>query len=97
MYTVSCEYFATGEGHHFMVLFTRGYGPNKDPRINAMERFKKLFGDYFAQGAETKEGLNFDFVGAKFLVNEYLREKLLDWEKDAGGLEYHASLHLNFS
>lgn len=97
MYTVSCEYFATGEGHTFMVLFTRGYGSNEDPMDNAMESFRKLFGGYFAQGADVKEGIDFEFAGAKFLLSNELKAKLLEWEKDAGGLEYHAKLHVNFS
>lgn len=97
MYTVTCEYFATGEGITYMVLFTRGYGPEDDLRANAMSTFRELFGDYFAIGADVHDGMIFDFPGSNLLVSDQLRAKLEDWVKDAGGLEYHASLHVNFS
>lgn len=97
MYTVTCNYFATGEGTTYVVLFTRGYGHNDDPRVNAMETFKRHFGDYLAIGATVQDGMVFDFPGSKLLVGDKLKETLEDWVKDAGGLEYHASLHVNFS
>jgi hypothetical protein len=96
MYTVTCDYFATGAGMTHMVLFTRGYGPN-EPAENAMASFKRIFGDYYAIGAEIKEGLDFDFPGAKFLISDKMRTNIIEWEKEAGGLEYHASFHVNFS
>lgn len=97
MFTVSCNYFATGEGVTHMVLYTRGYGADADPAKNAIDAFERHFGSYFARGAEVREGLDFDFNGAKLLVSDHLRTKLQDWIKHAGGLEYHASIHVNFS
>jgi predicted SAM-dependent methyltransferase len=97
IYTVYSDYFATGEGTSYMVLITRGYGPNKDPKENAMKRFRELFGSYMALGANVKTGLYFDFPGNKVLLSEEMRVKLTDWHTDAGGLEWHSSLHLNFS
>lgn len=100
MYTVHAEYFATGEGHTYMVLFTHGdgYGDDEqDGKANALAQFKEIFGDYFAIGAEVREGIQFDFAGAKYLLSEALRGNILDWEKAAGNLEYHASFHVNFS
>lgn len=97
MYTVFCDYFATGEGRTFMLLITRGYGESDDGKENALETFKEVFGDYYAIGAEIRDGIDFNIPGAKFLLSEELKNSLLDWEKDAGGLEYHATLHVNFS
>lgn len=97
MYTVTCEYFATGEGHTYMVLFTQGYGESAISSENALTNFKEIFGDYFAIGAEVKEGIHFDFPSAKYLLSDALKQNILEWEKEAGGLEYHASLHVNFS
>jgi len=96
MYTVTGNYFATGEGITYMVLFTRGYG-SKDGPSNALDTFTKQFGEYMAQGAEVREGLHFDFNGAKLLLSDDLKAKIAEWEKTAGGLEYHACLHVNLS
>ena len=97
IYTVTNSYFATGEGITYMLMFTRGYGRADDGRDNAMESFEKQFGAYFSRGAEITEGLNFDFPGAKLLISDELKAKLELWNQTAGGLEYHASIHVNFS
>ena len=96
MYTVSNSYFGTGEGVTHMVLFTKGYGDLNGPE-NALADFKKQFGSYYAIGAMVQQGLHFDFSGANLLVGDNLRARLDDWAKKAGGLEYHASLHVNLS
>lgn len=96
VYTVYAEYGATGEGQTYMVVITRAYGPNSKEE-NAMNRFRELFGDYMATGATVKPGLYFDFPGNKILLSDKLREAIKDWNTDAGGLEWHSSLHLNFS
>lgn len=97
MYTVTCEYFATGEGQTYMVLFTQGYGNGTVSRDNALDNFKEAFGDYYAIGAEVQDGIHFDFPSAKYLLSDALKQNILEWEKEAGGLEYRASLHVNFS
>lgn len=96
VYTVYAEYGATGEGQTYMVVITRAYGPNSKEE-NAMNRFRELFGDYMATGATVEPGLYFDFPGNKILLSDKLREAIKDWNNDAGGLEWHSSLHLNFS
>lgn len=96
IYTVWAEYGATGEGQTYMVLFTRGYGKDKDRRVNAVENFREYFGGWYASGATVEEGLNFDFPGAKFLVSDALRKSLEEWQHEAN-LSYHASFHFNFS
>lgn len=121
VYTIECEYFATGEGMTHMIMFTRAYPMPEDyevePKIDtsgevwklregklkypmeqvALKQFAEKFGGYYAQGATAKEGLHFDSTSAKLLVSPELQAKLVAWEKDAGGFEYHCSLHMNFS
>jgi hypothetical protein len=97
MYTVTCDYFATGEGRTIMLLITRGYGPSDDGKENALANFKEVFGDYYAIGADVMEGIQFDVPGAKLLLSDDIKTSLLDWVNDAGGLEYHAKIHVNFS
>lgn len=96
VYTVYADYFGTGNGTTYMALITRAYGP-KSREVNAMNRFIELFGGYMATGATVKPGLHFDFPGSHLLLNDTMQEKLKDWNNDAGGLEWHSSLHLNFS
>jgi hypothetical protein len=104
MYTVISDYFATGEGRTIMVLYTKAYpfgkdwqDPTKDGAYWALEDFKQKFGDYYAIGAEVKEGLVFDFLNSELVINKELRDFLIKSEKEAGGLEYFASLHFNYS
>ena len=96
VYTVYADYFGTGNGTTYMVLITRAYGPNSR-EINAMNRFIELFGGYMATGATVKPGLFFDFPGSHLLMSDKLKTNLESWNNDAGGLEWHSSLHLNFS
>ena len=96
VYTVYADYSATGEGTVYMALITRAYGPNTKEE-NALNRFKELFGSYMASGAIVTAGLYFDFPGNKILISNDLRDRIVDWNRDAGGLEWHSSLHLNFS
>ena len=91
IHTVTNTYFGTGEGITHMVLFVKG------SHEQAVARFAAVFGDYFSQGCEITPGLRFEFNGAGLLINDKLKAKLEDWDAQAGGLEYHASLHVNFS
>lgn len=96
MCTVTCDYSATGEGVTYIVMYTRGYGHHEDRRQNALGRFTEKYGTFFAAGATVHEGMVFDFPGSHFLVSEKLKETLLDFVRDAGGLEYDASFTFNF-
>ena len=91
MHTVTNSYFATGEGVTHMVLFIKGSSEQ------AVARFTELFGDYLSQGHEVTPGLRFELNGARLLLSDDLKAKLEDWGKQAGGLEYHAKLHVNLS
>lgn len=67
MYTMYAEYYGTGEGQTYCVLFSKGYG-NKDPKSNVVDKFANLFGGFMVPFAELKEGLVFDFPGSELLV-----------------------------
>ena len=95
MYTVYCDYTATGEGRTIMVLFTKAYGLDS-PEVNAKMRFVELFGEYYGIGADFYEGLKFDFPNADLLLSDRIKQALLG-AQDAGNLEYHAHLHFNLS
>lgn len=96
MYTVHSDYFATGEGVTYMVLFTQAFGEHDSFEGNALEDFKSVFGDYYAIGAEVKKGLFFDFNGAEYLITDKLKERLLEYQ-NKGLISYHASYHMNLS
>ncbi len=88
MYTVVCDYFATGEGRTIMVLVASGnsYG--------ALTRFADIFGSYYAIGAEVHDGVKLDFPGSEYVVPDPIRKEKF-WER--GMFEYHSSFHLNLS
>lgn len=97
MFTVILSHSATGEGSFKAVMYTRGYGQHYDRRKNALENFESKYGPYYAMGAEVHDGMVFDFHGRETLVSDKAVELLKDFAVDAGGLEYTASLHFNFS
>jgi hypothetical protein len=97
MCTVIMQYFATGEGTTYAVMYTRGYGPHADRKKNALDNFVLQFGEHYAFGAEVYDGMVFDFPGNMLLVSESLKRSLINSVRDAGGLEYHASYHVNYS
>jgi hypothetical protein len=104
MYTVISDYSASGEGRSIMVMYTRGLpqwphwdDPNKDGQYWALKQFKEKFGDWFASGATVYSGMIFDFDGSDLLLSSELKNQLQSWENTAGGLEYYASIHFNFS
>ncbi len=97
MYTVWCEYGATGEGQTFKVLFTSGNnGSHEDRERNALEEFGRIFGGYYKHLANVETGFVFDFDGAAFLLGDILKQTLINFSKD-GHVSYHASFHYNFS
>ena len=88
-YTVSCDYFATGEGITYMILFTRDEEP--------LERFKDIFDPYYAIGAEISENLDFNSHAADKLISQQLRETIEKCATNGSHFEYYASLHVNMS
>lgn len=97
MCTVIMQYGATGEGTTYAVMYTRCYGLHADRKDNALNNFTRVFGEFYADMAEVHTGMVFDFHGSHLLVSENLKAALIDFVRDAGGLEYHAFIHINFS
>ena len=97
MCTVIMQYGATGDGTTYAVMYKRGYCPHADRKKNALDNFIRQFGEFYSYGAEVHDGMVFDFHGSHLLVSENLKTVLIDFVRDAGGLEYHASIHMNFS
>jgi hypothetical protein len=95
IYTVTCDYAASGEGRTLMLLITRGHGPN-DGATNALERFKGIFGSYYAQGATVEEGLQLCKHWIPWMITGETRKNLMSWQ-DSANLEYFSSLHVNLS
>ncbi len=101
IYTVTCDYAATGEGRTLMLLVTHAHGHGlQDGAVNALERFSSIFGSYYAQGAEVEEGLQLNKSWITWVVSGETRKNLMSWQDGdsaPGGLEYFSSLHVNFS
>lgn len=91
IYTVNCDYGATGEGQTYMVVIT--YANDEEAALGA---FKTKFGDWFAIGAEVHEGLKFDFAGAELLISKAARKALQEWNGRVH-LHFAASVHVNGS
>lgn len=90
---------AQGEGQTVMILITRAYGPD-DGATNALNRFKEIFGEYYAQGAEVSQGLSLNKSYVNQLISDQTRKNLMTWissDPSPMGVEYFASLHVNFS
>lgn len=90
MKTVTCEYFATGEGMTNMVLVI-----SAEDDQTALERFKTIFGDWLSIGAEVHDGLAFDKVRPALISQEVRLH--LESQQGKAYIEYYCSLHLNFS
>ena len=54
-YTVYSDYYATGEGRTISVLYTHA-----ENDADALTKFHKLFGIFYATGAEIIQGWDFD-------------------------------------
>ena len=96
MYTVWADYGATGEGITYMVLYSIGYGESDDPKVNALNEFKDVFGSFYASGACVQEGLYFDFSGNEYLVSDTVRRIMPDYLNRCNQ-SYYASFHVNCS
>jgi hypothetical protein len=93
-YTVITDYFATGEGHHRMILivFTRNDKA-------ALYEFGKMFGVFYTYGAEVKEGI--DVEDYQDLLTEHAKKviiKIKSGDKNAPPMfGYSNSTYVNYS
>lgn len=93
--TVVCEYGATGEGITHMVLICIA-----EDGDGAIKEFTRVFGSYFAIGAEVYDGLRFDLPACKLLIGDTTRKALTKVYNDGqptGNMSFNATLHFNFS
>lgn len=104
VYTVHAEYNATGEGQTYMIMITnampfgdRSEDTSLDATWWAKKHFEYQFGSFMARGADVKPGLYWDFAGCDLLVSDTLRNNIERAVSLAGGVEYHASYHANYS
>lgn len=88
-YTVECEYYATGEGIHYYILYC-----NADSEADALTQFNRKYSAYMGMGAEIKEGWITDSRIAKKLVPEIVKEIL---ENPQCHFSYSAEFHMNCS
>ncbi len=95
LYTVVCDYGATGEGRTLMVLICFAESPEA-----AQVDFGRTFDPYFAIGAIAHEGLIFDLEVCRKLISDSTQKFLTQVYNDGkptGMINYHTMLHFNFS
>jgi len=69
-------------------------------KAQAVMEFNKLFGEYYGQGVEVRDGINFDFPDADLLVSPAMEEALAEWTatpEQMPYLQWYTSMHYNFS
>lgn len=90
IWTVWCDYGATGEGQSVMVWI--GYAENE---AAACAKFSERFGNVFASVCEAKHGV----VRNEFIQYLFSEKVLTACEKaeGKGNIDLYASAHFNFS
>lgn len=90
-FTITVDYGATGEGRTLIIYYVMA-----QDREEALLRFKQVIngGDWYAIGAEVKEGFDLDGEIARSLVPSAVRNVLGD---DQCHRSYLAELHYNYS
>lgn len=87
-YTVECEYYATGEGIHYYLLYC-----DAESEADALAQFNKKYGVYMGSGAEIKKGWILDGDIQDMFLTLNLKDAL---EMDCH-VGYSAELHINCS
>lgn len=90
LWTVWCEYFATGEGISYSAII--GYAKSAK---QAKKMYESRFGEYLAIGCEAKEGVVKNAI-TKFLFSDEVIKTLKKGEKKADLFAY-AEYHENRS
>lgn len=90
-FTITVDYGATGEGRTLIIYYVIAMD-----RKSALGWFIKdvAGGDWYAQGADIKEGFDFDNHIAEMLITPVVRNQLSD---DMCNRSYLAQLHYNYS
>jgi len=90
IWTVTSDYFATGEGITYSAIIT--YAENE---TDAIRLFTEKFGEYFAIGCKASVGIVRNHV-TEFLFSPALLNKL-DKHKTDGMINVYGEYHLNLS
>ena len=90
LWTAWLDYFATGEGRTMCALIM--YSQTEE---EVREKFRSLFGSWFAQGMEVSEGL----VKNEVVTFIFTDRALLTANAAAStcGVHLHGQIHFNFS
>lgn len=90
LWTIYSDYSATGEGRTIQALIT--YAENEQ---EAIEKFGKVFDEYFARGAEAVEGVVENEL-VKYLFSEEVLKEAKSMEGRAN-VKLSSEFHFNFS
>ena len=90
LWTVTADYFATGEGRHLMAVI--GYAEDEK---SALKMFGDIYDEYFARGAKAEEGV----VENELIQKLFTKEALEYVRKNEGraNLSLSGKLYFNFS
>ena len=88
-YTVECEYFATGEGIHYYILYC-----NAESEADALTQFNRKYTPYMGMGASILNGWRTDTMISQKLVPETVKSILEDPQCH---FSYSAEFHMNCS
>jgi hypothetical protein len=88
LWTVTEDYFATGEGRTVCVMFC--YAENE---AEAKAEFIKQFGAYFGGACVAEEGVKNEY--AKILFSDAAIDNLKALEREAGSLLLFGQFHFN--
>jgi hypothetical protein len=88
-FTVTLDYFATGEGMTRALMYSFG------SEADALNEFTKHVGEYFARCAEIKEGIDLDCRHARLLLSEPVKNMLK--ADDFGAASFFCQAYFNFS
>ncbi len=91
LWTVWCEYFATGEGLTYMAII--GYASNTE---EAKKLFSDQFHEYYVVGCKAEQGVVCNEV-TKLLFSETLLDNLEKHNEHSGALFAYGEFHLNKS
>ena len=91
LYTVTSDYFATGEGRTLSLWMGRAFSAQE-----ALGWFRDSLhgGDYFVQGAIVSQGFIWDDPVVADLTNRLIRQQL---EDPGCNRSFSAQLHFNYS
>lgn len=94
-YTVTTNYFATGEGATDCILI--GLFKNRE---DAMAEFRLLLGDYFAIGAVVEEGVVISMTNSHLipnLIKKIIAEIVKGSPHQPTNFRYSTSFHANYA